>query len=54
MEMITPDGSKRSFDVSSGGEIWRYFKGIPNKRCNEMWVAAGGKRTVVLPPGFQS
>ena len=35
-------------------ESWLTFYGIPNKRCNRIWVGPDGDRPVVLRPGFQS
>ena len=35
-------------------ETWLYFDSIPNKRSNQMWVAADRRISVVLRPGFLS
>ena len=52
--MFEPDGPKRLCDVVTGDETWLPFHDIPSKRSNQMWVAADGKRPVVLRPGLQS
>ena len=40
--MFEPDGPKRLCDVVTGDDTWLYLDGIPNKRSNQMLVAAGG------------
>ena len=53
-EMIKKsDGLKRFCDVITGDETWLYYYGTRNEQSNQMWVAADGKRPVVLRPGFQ-
>ena len=48
LKMFEPDGPKWLCDVVRGDETRLYFYGIPNKRSNQMWVAADGKRPVAL------
>ena len=54
LDEFEPNGPKRLCDLVTGDESWLTFYGIPNKRCNRIWVAPDGDRPVVLRPGFQS
>ena len=54
LDEFEPNGPKRLCDLVTGDESWLTFYGIPNKRCNRIWVGPDGDRPVVLRPGFQS
>ena len=54
LDEFEPNGPNRLCDIVTGDESWLTFYGIPNKRCNRMWVGPDGDRPVVLRPGFQS
>ena len=52
-KMFASDGPKRLCGGVTGDETCLYFYDIPKKRSNQMWVAADGKRPLVLQPDFQ-
>ena len=54
LKMFEPDGPKSFRGGITDDETFLYFSDIPIQRSNQMWVAADGKRPVLLPPDFQS
>ena len=50
--MFELDGPYRLCGVVTGDETWLYLYGIANKRSNQMWVAADGKRPAVFRLGL--
>ena len=54
LKAFEPDGPKSFRGGITDDKTFLYFSDIPIKRSNQMWVAADGKRPVLLPPDFQS